>query len=71
MAFSGKEALFKAQFPHTSAFLGFSEVFLTWTAPVESIHRATSDLFPKMEILCLQTGRWVISLAVSHVGSIA
>jgi 4'-phosphopantetheinyl transferase EntD len=69
-AFSAKEALFKAQFPQTSEVLAFSEVVLKWTSPVDSIHRAKADRFPRIDILCIPTGRWVISLAVSHANSV-
>jgi 4'-phosphopantetheinyl transferase EntD len=70
LAFSAKEALFKAQYPTNRKRLDFSQVRLTWAGNGEEGFRATVECpVLGLEVRTAVTGKWLVSCALSFKNS--
>jgi 4'-phosphopantetheinyl transferase EntD len=67
LAFSAKEAVFKAQYPLTQDRLQFSAVRLGWTGDRTKGFRATVDCpVAGLEVRAALIGNWLVSCAISQ-----
>ena len=66
LAFSAKEAVFKAQYPATRERLDFSAVRLRWTGNRDEGFRAVVDcLVPGLEVRTALVGKWLLACAIA------
>ncbi|MFN0008319.1 MAG: 4'-phosphopantetheinyl transferase [Planctomycetota bacterium] len=65
LTFSAKEAVFKAQYPATSRFLGFADVQLLWEAGGACMRAAVRCPVQGLNVRAAQVGRWIVSAAIS------
>lgn len=64
-AFSAKEAVFKAQYPQTQKWLGFSDVNLVWVrAEGDHLRAAVCGGVTGLEVRCMRVDRWVLAAAI-------
>lgn len=66
VAFSAKEAVFKAQYPSTQRTLDFSDIRLAWAEDNRGNFRAELQ-YPvlSVEVRCALVGPWVVSAAIA------
>ncbi len=65
LAFSAKEAVFKALYPTHPTRLGHQDIRLRWTPPIENRHEAVADSpgFQSFRVQCRVMQDWIVSAA--------
>jgi len=62
-AFSAKEAVYKAQFPHRRRSMGYSDVVLHWRRANEWDAEATVDSIVGLEVKVISVCNWIVAVA--------